>query len=185
MLKKEIPGYDSWKHRRTCNVRRCSPIQRQFNGTPARGRRLVLATRTGKRLRDDQDLARKLQLQFSLHGHAGYRGGRIREEHWHAKHEEILFCYEGQGEVLVDGTAHPFTPGTTVFVGRWVRRKIVNRGPGYLKITWTYLPPGLDTFLRSIGAERTPGEPEPTPFKRPAHTLEIKRTAGFGPKIGD
>jgi quercetin dioxygenase-like cupin family protein len=111
-------------------------------------------------------------------------GGCVRE-HWHAKHEEILFCYEGQGEVLVDGTAHPFTPGTTVFVGRWVRHKIVNRGPGYLKMTWTYLPPGLEAFLRSIGAERTPGEPEPTPFKRPAHTLEIERTAGFGPKIDD
>src|SRR5688572_11582921 len=29
--------------------------------------------------------------------------GYVRE-HWHSKHEEILFCYEGRGEVVVDGT---------------------------------------------------------------------------------
>ena len=40
-------------------------------------------------------------------------GGYVRE-HWHDRHEEILFCFEGRGEVLVDGTPHPFVPGTRV-----------------------------------------------------------------------
>jgi quercetin dioxygenase-like cupin family protein len=111
-------------------------------------------------------------------------GGYVRE-HWHAKHEEILFCFEGEAEVLVDGIPHRFVPGTTVFVGRWVRHKITNTGLGYLKMTWTYLPPGLHEFMQSVGEPRKPGEPEPAQFARPADTVEIERKAGFGPKIGD
>lgn len=109
--------------------------------------------------------------------------GYVRE-HWHSRHEEILFCFEGQGEILVDGVAHPFVPGTTVYVGRWVRHKIVNTGRGDLKMTWTYLPPGLDEFFAAIGRPRRPGEPRPAPFPRPEDTLDAERRSGFGPKIG-
>lgn len=110
--------------------------------------------------------------------------GYVRE-HWHGKHEEILFCFEGEGEVLVDGVPHRFVPGTTIFVGRWVRHKITNKGRGYLKMTWTYLPPGLHEFMESIGRPRVPGSPPPEPFARPANTLQAEKSAGFGPKIGD
>ena len=110
--------------------------------------------------------------------------GYIRD-HWHSKHEEILFCFEGKGEVVVDGAVHSFVPGTTIFLGRWVRHKITNTGPGYLKMTWTYLPPGLHEFMASIGQPRQPGEAAPEPFSRPADTLTIERQTGFGPKIGD
>ena len=105
--------------------------------------------------------------------------------HWHSKHEEILFCFEGEGEVLVNDVPHRFVPGTTVFVGRWVRHKITNTGRGYLKMTWTYLPPGLHEFMAAIGRPRTPGEPAPAPFARRADTLEIEKQSGFGPKIGE
>jgi mannose-6-phosphate isomerase-like protein (cupin superfamily) len=110
--------------------------------------------------------------------------GSYVREHWHSKHEEILFCFEGSGEVLVDGVLHPFTPGTTVYVGRWVRHKINNTGAGELKMTWTYLPPGLQEFMAAIGQPRRAGEPAPAPFARPGDVLQIEKQAGFGPKIG-
>lgn len=111
-------------------------------------------------------------------------GGYVRE-HWHDTHEEILFCFEGQGTFLIDGVAHKAVPGTTAYVGRWVRHKIVNEGPGDFKMTWTYLPPGLHNFGAAIGRPRKAGEPAPAPFGRPANTLEVEKAAGFGPKIGE
>jgi Cupin domain len=77
-------------------------------------------------------------------------------EHSHTPNREILFCFEGKGTVLVDGVPHPFVPGTTVYAGPGVRHKIINDGPGELKMTWTYLPPGLDEFFAAIGRPRRP-----------------------------
>lgn len=67
-------------------------------------------------------------------------GGYVRE-HSHDPNQEILFCFAGRGTILVDGIAHPFVPGTTVYAGPGVRHKIINDGPDDLKMTWTYLPP--------------------------------------------
>ena len=111
-------------------------------------------------------------------------GGYVRE-HWHSKHEEILFCFEGEGIFVVDGVEHKAVPGTTVFAGRWVKHKIINTGPGDFKMTWTYLPPGLHEFAEAIGRPRTAGEPAPEPFGRPENTLAVEKATGFGPKIGD
>lgn len=111
-------------------------------------------------------------------------GGYVRE-HWHSRNEEILFCYEGRGTIVVDGEPHPFVPGTTAFLGRWVKHKIVNNGPGPLKFTWTYLPPGLDQFFAGIGRPRVAGEPAPEPFDRPRDTLAVEGRTGFGPPVGD
>jgi quercetin dioxygenase-like cupin family protein len=110
-------------------------------------------------------------------------GGYVRE-HWHSRNEEILFCYAGSGTILVDGEPHPFVPGTTAFLGRWVKHKIVNEGPDTLKFTWTFLPPGLDQFFAGIGRPRRPGEPAPEPFDRPGDHLAVEGRTGFGPPIG-
>ena len=105
-------------------------------------------------------------------------------EHWHARNEEILFCFEGRGTILVDGTPHAFVPGTTAFLGRWVKHRIVNDDPERtLKFTWTYLPPGLDQFFASIGRLRRAGEPAPQPFERPADVSNIEKQSGFGPPL--
>jgi quercetin dioxygenase-like cupin family protein len=111
-------------------------------------------------------------------------GGYVRE-HWHSDNEEILFCFEGRGTIVVDGEPRPFVPGTTAFLGRWVKHKIVNDGRDVLKFTWTYLPPGLDRFFAGIGRPRLAGEPEPEPFERPGDTLAVESRTGFGPPIGD
>ena len=112
-------------------------------------------------------------------------GGAYVREHWHDRNEEILFCFEGRGTIVVDGGAHPFVPGTTAFLGRWVKHKIVNDDPvAPLKMTWTYLPPGLDRFFAAIGRPRASGEATPAPFDRPPDTLAAERASGFGPPIG-
>jgi quercetin dioxygenase-like cupin family protein len=41
-------------------------------------------------------------------------GGYVRE-HSHDPNQEILFCFAGKGTILVDGVAHPFVSGTTVY----------------------------------------------------------------------
>jgi quercetin dioxygenase-like cupin family protein len=110
-------------------------------------------------------------------------GGYVRE-HWHSRNEEILFCYEGRGTILVDGEPHPFVPGSTAFLGRWVKHKIVNDGADVLKFTWTFLPPGLDQFFAGIGRPRRAGEPAPAPFERPDDTLAVEKRTGFGPPVG-
>ena len=105
-------------------------------------------------------------------------------EHWHSRNEEILFCYEGRGTILVDGEPHAFVPGTTAYLGRWVKHKIVNDDAQQpLKFTWTYLPPGLDQFFASIGRPRRAGEPTPEPFERPADVVGVEQRTGFGPPL--
>ena len=60
-----------------------------------------------------------------------------------------------RGTILVDGVAHPFVSGTTVYAGPGVRHKIINDRPEDLKMTWTYLPPGSDNFFAAIGRSRS------------------------------
>jgi quercetin dioxygenase-like cupin family protein len=109
-------------------------------------------------------------------------GGYVRE-HSHTPNQEILFCFAGKGTIIVDGVAHPFVPGTTVYAGPGVRHKIINDGPDELKMTWTYLPPGLNEFFAEIGRPRRPGEPAPEPFARPAEIHTIEARTGYGPPI--
>src|SRR5690242_13203680 len=106
-------------------------------------------------------------------------------EHWHSRNEEILFCFEGRGTIVVDGERHAFVPGTTAYLGRWVKHKIINDAQEEpLKFTWTYLPPGLDQFFAGIGRPRRAGEPTPQPFERPADVLGVEQRTGFGPPLG-
>ena len=109
-------------------------------------------------------------------------GGYVRE-HSHTPNQEILFCFAGKGTIIVDGMPHPFVPGTTVYAAPGVRHKIINDGPDELKMTWTYLPPGLDDFFAAIGRPREPGEPAPEPFARPADVHAIEARSGYGAPI--
>jgi hypothetical protein len=84
------------------------------------------------------------------------------------------------GCFIAEGVAHPFVPGTTVIATPWLRHKIINPGPGDLKMTWTMTPPGLETFFRKIGRERRPGEEPPPPFGPPRAADDIQRETGFG-----
>lgn len=106
--------------------------------------------------------------------------GCFVQEHSHDRQVEILFCFEGQGEIEVDGKPHPFVPGTTVVASPWLKHKIINTGVRDLKMTWTMAPPGLETYFRKIGHPRNPGEAPPAPFDPPKAAQEIQRETGFG-----
>ena len=103
-------------------------------------------------------------------------------EHVHPHQEELLFFFEGTGEAVIDGEAHPLVPGTTVYVGAGRWHKFVNTGKGALKMNWVMVPggdDGLDDFFARIGRHRKPGEPAPEPFARPADVLQIEAETVF------
>ena len=108
-------------------------------------------------------------------------GGHIRE-HVHPAQDELLFFFEGAGELVIDGETEAFPTGTTAYIGRGHRHKIVNTGAGELKMCWVMLPggdDGLDDFFARIGRPRTPGEPAPAPFPRPADVEAIEARTVF------
>lgn len=108
--------------------------------------------------------------------------GCFIREHVHPAQDELLFFYEGHGEAWIDGVRHELVPGTTVLVGAGHRHKFVNTGPGALAMLWVMLPGGengLDDFFARIGRPRTPGEPAPAPFPRPADVLAIEAATVF------
>ena len=91
-------------------------------------------------------------------------GGYVRE-HSHTPNQEILFCFAGKGTVIVDGVPHPFVPGTTVYAAPGVRHKIINDGADELKMTWTYLPPGLDESLPPSAVRVSRASRHPSPLR--------------------
>jgi quercetin dioxygenase-like cupin family protein len=105
-------------------------------------------------------------------------GGRVRE-HSHGDQVELQICFSGRGHVVVDGRSHPLVPGTACFLGYDVRHEIVNDGAEDLVMLWVITPKGLEEFFRTIGRPRTPGEPAPPPFARPADVVAIERALGM------
>jgi len=105
--------------------------------------------------------------------------GCFIREHQHDTNEEILFFFEGEGRVEVNGEAHPIVPGTTCYLGPWNRHRIVNTGETDLKMFWILMPGGLEDFFAGIGRPRRPGEPAPEPFPRPDNVEEIEARTVF------
>jgi len=106
-------------------------------------------------------------------------GCHVRE-HTHDRHEEVIHVVSGTGMVLLDGVEHPAVPGTTVFLGKGRRHAFLNRGGEPFTFVWFLMPSGLERFFAAIGRPRTPGEPAPAPFARPADVAEIERRTVFG-----
>ena len=105
-------------------------------------------------------------------------GGRVRE-HSHREQVELQICFRGLGRVVVDGVSHPLVPGTACFLGYDVKHEIINETDEELVMLWMVSPAGLENFFKAIGRPRTPGEPAPEPFARPANGVEIERASGM------
>jgi hypothetical protein len=95
---------------------------------------------------------------------------------------EILFVYEGEGRAEIDGAWHRVSQGSTFMVGRYVQHTVENDGTVPLKIFWAIMPAGLEDWFRALGQPRTPGEPAPAPFDRPADVEDIRRRMRFAPE---
>jgi len=105
-------------------------------------------------------------------------GGRVRD-HSHGDQIELQICFRGRGHVVVDGRTHPLVPGTACFLGYDVKHEIVNDGEDELVMMWVITPHGLEDFFKTVGRPRTPGEPAPPPFARPADVVAIERSLGM------
>lgn len=103
---------------------------------------------------------------------------RIRE-HSHGDQIELQICFRGRGRVMVDGVAHPLTPGTTCFLGYDVKHEIVNESDEDLVMMWVISPPGLEHFFREIGRPRAADQPAPEPFARPTDVIAVERRLGM------
>lgn len=103
---------------------------------------------------------------------------RIRE-HSHGDQIELQICFRGRGRVMVDGVAHPLTPGTTCFLGYDVKHEIVNESDEELVMMWVISPPGLEHFFREIGRPRAADQPAPEPFARPTDVIAVERRLGM------
>ncbi len=106
-------------------------------------------------------------------------GGRVRP-HSHGDQVELQICFRGRGHVVADGERHRVVPGTACFLGPDVKHEIVNEsGDEDLVMMWLISPAGLEDFFRAIGRARTPGEPAPPPFERPADVVAVERGLGM------
>lgn len=106
-------------------------------------------------------------------------------EHAHDRHEEIIHCLHGQGKAVLDGVEHRMVPGMTIFIGKNRRHMFINDGAQDLQFLWLMTPNGLEDFFAAIGRPKTPGQPAPEPFPRPADVLEIERRTVFAPALKD
>ena len=106
--------------------------------------------------------------------------GCFIREHTHEHQEEVIHLLEGRGIARVEGVDTPMAKGTTVFIPKNVRHHFLNPHDEPMTFMWLLMPGGLDSFFAEIGRLRTPGEPAPTPFPRPANIAEIERRTVFG-----
>jgi quercetin dioxygenase-like cupin family protein len=116
------------------------------------------------------------------HGIQVIAPGCYVRDHSHEANEEILFFFEGEGKVVIDGKEeHKLRAGTSVFLGPNRRHTFINTGDKSLKMAWVLMPGGLEDFFQGIGRPRKPGTPDPEPFARPENVLEIERNTVFAP----
>jgi mannose-6-phosphate isomerase-like protein (cupin superfamily) len=107
-------------------------------------------------------------------------GCHVRE-HGHQQNHELVFIYEGTGTVTIEGETTALAPGSTVLFGRYARHRIDNTGAIDMKLFWVFSPPGLEDWFNVIGKPRSPGEPMPPAFERPANVAEVQERMRFVP----
>ena len=107
--------------------------------------------------------------------------GCMIRPHAHERIEEILFLYEGQGTLTLEGTAIPVSPGSTCLVGRYVRHQLDNEAAGTMKVLVVAFPPGIEEGWRAIGKPRRWGDPPPPRYGRSEipDLAQILDDAGF------
>jgi mannose-6-phosphate isomerase-like protein (cupin superfamily) len=105
-------------------------------------------------------------------------GTHIRR-HAHERQHEILFCYRGEGYAEIGETRHALSEESMMLIGRGVQHKVVNTGPGQMRLLWIISPPGLEDWFRALGQSKQPGETQAPLFERPANIAEIEARQRF------
>jgi len=107
---------------------------------------------------------------------------RIRE-HSHPDQVELQICFRGEGRVVVNGTSHPLSPGTSCFLGHHTKHEIINESDDELVMLYVISPSGLEEFFWKIGRPRKSGESAPEPFARPDDIISIERKMGMNDTV--
>lgn len=105
-------------------------------------------------------------------------GCHIRE-HGHRQNHELVFVYEGQGTVTIDGRTSILEKGSTVLFGRNAVHRIDNTGTMDMKLFWVFTPPGLEDWFHAIGRVRQSNELMPEAFERPKNVSEVQERMRF------
>ncbi|HET7745691.1 MAG TPA: cupin domain-containing protein [Vicinamibacteria bacterium] len=69
----------------------------------------------------------------------------------HAGQDEIIFIYEGRGEILLGDESFPAQPGTTMYVPRGVRHGFTSQKGSTMRFVWVIAPQGLEKRFREGG----------------------------------
>ncbi len=64
--------------------------------------------------------------------------------------DQVLFVHKGQGRVNLEGRSLTVVPGTMIYVPRQTWYGLRNTGTGFLEMTWTAAPPGIEDFFREL-----------------------------------
>lgn len=93
--------------------------------------------------------------------------GETVPEHYHDRHEELFYVYEGRGRATLDGQEFEVGAGDTLFFGRNISHTLTNTGDGPMSWVWIFNPPGLEFVLAGVGTPRSPGQQRPAHVPRP------------------
>ncbi len=107
--------------------------------------------------------------------------GCMVREHGHRQNHELVFIYEGEGEVNIDGVTSAVVAGTSVLFARNGTHWIKNTGSTDMKLFWVFMPPGLEDWFAAIGRPRSPGESMPEAFARPDNVEAVMAAMRFLP----
>jgi len=92
--------------------------------------------------------------------------GCMIRPHAHDAAEEILFLYDGEGEVHLESNSIEVRSGTTWLVGRYVVHALQNKSPKTMKVLAVLFPPCAEITWRGMGKPRRWGEPAPPRYGR-------------------
>jgi hypothetical protein len=85
----------------------------------------------------------------------------------------------GKALARLDGTVRRIVAGTFMVALPHVRHGFINDDAEPFRFLWLLVPAGLEDFFVSIGRAKRPGEPDPTPYPRPAETGAIELATVF------
>ncbi|MGG5817911.1 cupin domain-containing protein [Falsiroseomonas sp. HW251] len=104
--------------------------------------------------------------------------GKIRE-HAHPAQTELFWVVQGRGLGRLDGVVRRIEAGTFMAAPPHVRHGFINDGEEPFRFLWVLVPAGLEDFFIGIGRPKRAGEPDPTPYPRPAAAGAIELATVF------
>lgn len=108
-----------------------------------------------------------------------FEPGVIVKRHAHKVNHELIFVFEGHGQITLEDEILQLEPGSIAFVGPQTFHHLENTGSEQLKTLWVFSPPGLEHWFESIGRQRIEGESKPAPFHRPQNAKELRDKIGI------